>query len=59
VKRASHFAVAVAHGRLLLRLRSDADHRALTVPPTRATGNLIVFIGPIKFLDRKDISQGL
>src|SRR2546422_6107997 len=30
---------------------------ALTVPGPARSGNLIVFIGPIKFLDRKDLSQ--
>src|SRR5205809_6358806 len=30
---------------------------ALTVPRPARSGKLIVFIGPIKFLDRKDLSQ--
>jgi hypothetical protein len=32
---------------------------ARTVPVAACPGKLIVFIGPINFLDRKDLSQGI
>jgi len=47
------------HRALISASIAPVRSRGLTVPARGRPGKLIVFIGPINFLDRKDLSRGV
>src|SRR5438132_4471106 len=61
-KSASSFGVSCPHPHrpsivASVGARESRVALTITVPPSAGSGKLIVFIGPIKFLDQKDLSQ--